>query len=269
VPDSDNVDELERMAAALPGMWRARVRSCGGVVHDVDGLAVCLTGVPDEPFNPTLVVRTPDDVDGALVAAAEHCTGIGLTLGVDLEPSVHRDVRDAAQRGGFSLVESRPGMALDISDLRGAPDPPGIDVRRVQDVSTLAKVHAADSATFGVDVQLIKAFLPAAVLEDPQQRVVAAFDGEEVVGAGESMLADGVLGVFGIATIPTHRRRGIAAAVTSRLIEERADDADLAVLQASELGLRVYERLGFHAMSTWEVWSAPSSAPVTNEELGR
>jgi ribosomal protein S18 acetylase RimI-like enzyme len=248
------------MAAALPGVWRLRVESCGGVVHDVDGLVVCLTGVPAEPFNPTLVARTPDDVDGALVAAAEHCSGVGLALGIDLEPSVHRDVRDAAERGGCSLVESRPGMALRVTDLVPPPDPAGIHVREVTDHATLKKVAGSDAIAFGVDPALTEAFLPAAVLNDPQQRVFAAFDGDEVVGAGESLLADGVLGVFGISTRPSFRRRGIAAAVTSRVIEASSGDADLAVLQASDLGFGVYERLGFRSMSTWEVWSAPADA---------
>jgi ribosomal protein S18 acetylase RimI-like enzyme len=244
------------MAAALPSMWGARVAACGGVMHDVDGLAVCLTGVPSEPFNPTLVVRTPDDVDGALIAAAEHCNGVGLGLGIDLEPSIHRGIRDGAQRGGLSLVESRPGMALELSALRSAPVPRSVDVRRVEDEPTLRKVTDADAAAFGVDPALTKAFLPAAVLDDPTQRVFAAFVGDEVVGAGESFLVDGVLGVFGISTLPAFRRKGIAAAVTSRVIEDRAADADLAVLQASKLGLHVYEALGFRQMSTWEVWAA-------------
>ena len=243
------------MAAALPEFWSARTHSCRGVVLDVDGLVVCLTGVPAEPFNPTLVARTPEDVDGALVAAAEHCRGVGLAVGIDLEPSIHRDVRDGARRGGLSLVESRPGMALDVSGLRSAPDPGGIEVRRVVDEATLAKVTEADAIAFDVEPTLTKAFLPPAALDDPVQRVFAAFHGEEVVGAGESFLADGVLGVFGISTVPAFRRRGIAAAVTSRLIEDGAGEADLAVLQSSKLGLGVYERLGFRKMSTWEVWS--------------
>jgi ribosomal protein S18 acetylase RimI-like enzyme len=255
VSDFADVNELDRMAAVLPKVWRARVSSCGGVVHDVDGLVVCLTGVPAEPFNPTLVARTPADVDAALVAAAEHCGGVGLALGIDLEPSLHPDVRDGARRAGLSLVETRPGMALEPDRLRSTPDPPGIEIRRVDDPSMLAKVRAADAIAFGVDPRLMDAFLPPAVLDDPAERVFAAVHDGHIVGAGESVVFDRVLGVFGVSTVPSFRRRGIAAALTSRLVEDREGDADLAVLQSSELGLGVYERLGFGTMSTWEVWS--------------
>lgn len=252
-----SVDERERMAAALPVFWRHRVASCGGVVHEVDGLAVCLTGVPDDPFNPTLVEHPPSDPAAALVAAAEHYRHAGLSLGVDLEPSAHAEVRASAERSGFRMVESRPGMALTIAELRPAPVPADVEIRKVDAPELLAAAAEADAAAFGADVALTRAFLPDALVGDVSQRVFVAVVDDVVVGAGESVTADGVLGVFGIATIPSFRGRGIAAALTSRLIEDRADDADIAVLQSSRLGYGVYERLGFRAMSTWEVWVEP------------
>jgi ribosomal protein S18 acetylase RimI-like enzyme len=263
------VSDIERMAAVLPKAWSARARSCGGVVHDVDGLLVCLTGVPAEPFNPTLVVHTPDDVDAALAAAADHCADVGLALGIDLEPSLHGAIRDAARRAGFSLVETRPGMALHLGELRSPPDPPGIVIRRVRDASTLAKVGEADAAAFDVKPELMEAFLPAAVLDDPAERVFAALDGDDVVGAGESVMFDGVLGVFGISTVPPFRRKGIAAALTSRLIEDRSDEVDLVMLQSSQLGSGVYERLGFRTISTWEVWATSTAAASAGGILDR
>jgi ribosomal protein S18 acetylase RimI-like enzyme len=251
------VDELERMAAALPLFWRSRVSACDGIVHEVDGLAVCLTGVADEPFNPTLVERTPSDPAAALAAAAERYRPTGLSLGIDLEPTVHKDVRTAAERSGMRMIESRPGMALRIADLRSSPAPADVEIRWVEDVRLLAQVADADAAAFDADAGLTRAFLPDAVLDDSAQRVFAALIDGHVVGTGESALADGVLGVFGIATVPAFRRRGIAGALTSALIADRAEDADLAVLQSSRLGLGVYERLGFRRMSTWEVWVQP------------
>jgi ribosomal protein S18 acetylase RimI-like enzyme len=149
-------------------------------------------------------------------------------------------------------------MALPVERLRSAAPPAGVEIRRVDDGATLARVAEADAAAFDVDAVLTRAFLPDQVLQDPTQHVFAAFADDDVVGAGEGGLADGVLGVFGIATVPAFRRRGVAAALTSRLIEDLASGADLAVLQSSRLGFGVYERLGFREMSTWEVWAQPS-----------
>jgi len=61
--------ELARIASFMPAAWRRRVAACGGVVHEAGGLAVCLTGVPLAPFNPTLIERLPTDPDAAIEQA--------------------------------------------------------------------------------------------------------------------------------------------------------------------------------------------------------
>jgi predicted GNAT family acetyltransferase len=91
-------------------------------------------------------------------------------------------------------------------------------------------------------------------LDDPAQRVYAARVDGTLVAAGETTSLDGIIGVFGIATVPEYRCRGIGAALTSYVVRDRADDAELAFLDASDLGFGVYRSLGFEQTSTWEVW---------------
>jgi ribosomal protein S18 acetylase RimI-like enzyme len=246
--------EQERIAAFVPAAWACRVAACGGEVHEVEGLAVCLTGVPLAPFNPTLVVRLPADPDAAIAEAATRYEGTGLSIGIDLEATMHGPVRQAAARAGLTMVESRPGMTLRPRDVVRIDPPDGVELFRVEDPALLDELVEVDAAAFGGEPAMTRRFLPDAVLEDPAQRVYAARIGGRLVGAGESTTVDHVIGVFGIATLPAFRRRGIGAALSSYLLEDRAGDADLAFLDASELGLGVYRRLGFEITSTWEVW---------------
>jgi ribosomal protein S18 acetylase RimI-like enzyme len=246
--------ELARVAAFMPAAWRRRVAACGGVVHEADGLAVCLTGVPLAPFNPTLIERPPRDPEAAIERAEQHYVGTGLSLGIDLEPSLHGPVREAAKRAGLTMVESRPGMTVALADVIPALPPDGVEVFRVEDPAQLDEVVEVDAAAFGGDAGTTRLFLPDAVLEDPAQRVYAARVDGRIVSVGESTTLDGVVGVFGVATVPAYRRRGIGAAVTTRLLADRTGEADLAVLDASDLGFGVYARLGFATASTWEVW---------------
>lgn len=246
--------ELARIASFMPAAWRRRVAACGGVVHEADGLAVCLTGVPLAPFNPTLIEGLPTDPDAAVGQAERYYDGTGLSLGIDLEPSLHGPVREAAQRAGLTMVESRPGMTLPLADVAPVSPPDEVEVFRVEDPALLDEVVEVDAAAFGGDAATTRLFLPDAVLEDPSQRVYAARADGRLVSVGESTTIDGVIGVFGIATVPAYRRRGIGAAVTALLLADRTGEADLAVLDASDLGFGVYERLGFRTMSTWEVW---------------
>jgi GNAT superfamily N-acetyltransferase len=246
--------ERVRMAAFMPAAWRHRVAACGGRVHDADGLTVCLTGVPLAPFNPTLIERLPDDPDAAIERAEAHYDGTGLTLGIDLEPSLHGPVREAARRRGLTMVESRPGMTVALADVVPVAPPDGVELFRVESPALLDQVVVVDESAFGVDAATTRRFLPDAVLEDPTQRVYAARVDGRLVSVGESTTLDGVVGVFGVATDPGYRRRGIGAALTAFLLADRAGEADLAVLDASDLGEGVYARLGFAAMSIWEVW---------------
>src|SRR5215212_8778576 len=87
--------QFERVATFIPDAWRRRVASCGGSAHDVDGLVVCLTGVPLAPFNPTLVAAVPADPDDAVAKADRVYDGTGLAIGIDMEASLHRLVRTA------------------------------------------------------------------------------------------------------------------------------------------------------------------------------
>jgi ribosomal protein S18 acetylase RimI-like enzyme len=243
------------MAAFMPAAWRRRVAACGGQVHDADGIAVCLTGVPLAPFNPTLIERLPDDPDAAVEQAEALYDGTGLSMGIDLEPSLHGPVREAARRGGLTMVESRPGMTIALADLIPAPPPDGVELLRVERPALLDQVVEVDESAFGVGAAVTRLFLPDAVLEDTAQRVYAARVDGRLVSVGESTTLDGVIGVFGVATDPGYRRRGIGGALTAFLLADRAGEADLAVLDASDLGEGVYARLGFRSMSTWEVWA--------------
>lgn len=246
--------ELARIASFMPAAWRRRVAACGGVVHEVDGLAVCLTGVPLAPFNPTLIEDLPRDPDAAIEEAERHYEDTGLSLGIDLESSLHGAVREAAQRAGLTMVESRPGMTVALADVVPVSPPVGVEVFRVEDPALLDEVVDVDAAAFSGDAATTRLFLPDTVLEDPAQRVYAARVDGRLVSVGESTTLDGVIGVFGIATVPAYRRRGLGAAVTTLLLADRRGEADVAVLDASDLGFGVYGRLGFRTTSTWEVW---------------
>ena len=245
--------EAERVAAALCSMWRGRTAALRGTVHDDDGVLSCLTGLDAAPFNPSVIERPPADPASSLADAERHYRAVELPYGIDLDPDLFPDVRDAAAAGGLRVVVARPGMVADPHTVRAPIVSEGLTIERADE--RLDEVASVATEGFGGEFAINRGFVAEGVWRDPRARVyLASLDGTAVATA-ETSLQEGVLGVFGVATIPGARRRGVGAAITAHAIRDRVDDADLAFLQSSEMGRGVYERLGFRAVSAWEVWS--------------
>ena len=59
-------------------------------------------------------------------------------------------------------------------------------------------------------------------------------------------MAGGLAGIYAVATLPEARRRGVGTAMTLHAMAEgRRRGASMAVLQATDFGRPVYERIGF------------------------
>jgi len=245
--------EAERVAAALCSMWRGRTAALGGTVYDDDGVLSCLTGLASAAFNPSVIERRPEEPASALAAAERHYRAVGLPFGIDFDPHLFPEVRDAAAAAGLRVVVARPGMVADPNKVEPPVMPDGLVIERAD--ARLDDVASVATEGFGGEYAINRAFVADAVWRDQPARVyVATLDGRRVATA-ETSLQDGVLGVFGVATVPSARRRGVGAAITAHVVRDRADEADLAFLQSSEMGRAVYANLGFREISTWEVWS--------------
>jgi GNAT superfamily N-acetyltransferase len=79
-----------------------------------------------------------------------------------------------------------------------------------------------------------------------------AFDGDDLVAVGSHLPLGEVTEVVGVGTLPTHRRRGLGAAVTAALVADaRAAGVGLVFLSAgSDAIAAVYARLGFRRIAT-------------------
>ena len=82
-------------------------------------------------------------------------------------------------------------------------------------------------------------------------RYVAWVDGRPA-GAASSALEGGVLGIFGTATVPAYRRRGVQAAVVATALRGAHGRADLAIAttEPGSTSQRTFERFGFQVLYT-------------------
>jgi ribosomal protein S18 acetylase RimI-like enzyme len=168
-----------------------------------------------------------------------------------------------------ATIATIPAMALPLAgDPRppaaGGPSREGRRSRAELEVVTtpegLAAAESLAAAGFGAPAELaisigsLFAGLHPAVAGQVLA-VVASLDGAPA-STGLACLAGDVAGIYNVATLPAARGLGLGAAVMTALIEAvRAREARLVVLESTEDGRPLYERLGFRIAGDLQVVS--------------
>ena len=183
-------------------------------------------------------------------------------------PAMQETLDDHLKAQGFVHVGGPPGMALDLAQLNeDIPRPDHLVIRHVE--SEAALKHWVDTlvAGFGLpDVWRTTIFDTVAangLAANLDLRHYVAYVDDVPAAASSLMLAEGVAGIYAVATHPEYRRRGLGALVTlAPLLEAREQGYHVAILQSSEMGHPVYLRLGFKDIFRYRIyqWPAPQEA---------
>ena len=117
-------------------------------------------------------------------------------------------------------------------------------------------IHVA-SIGFGVPVEVEDVwfdFFNEAACTRPFQTYLALLNGEPV-GTSQLFTSAGVAGIYNVTCIPEARGQGIGAAITlAPLLEARKMGYRVGILQASSMGHKVYQRLGFQEYGKLSVY---------------
>jgi GNAT superfamily N-acetyltransferase len=232
---------LVQLAHADAWQEQGRLRLAdGGDRADLPGARLMSSGLPYPQWN-TADVLEADVVD--VEALVDWYAVRGIPWGVrvaDGSPWPHgrriaRQRLMGQTRGGFRPAPSSAGG--------------GAVVRRAGPAD-LDAVVAVDVAAFDGDPGPARRWL-APMLADDAVAVVLAEDDGGPVGTAYAVRSDDLAGpavlLGGVAVVPRARRRGLASAMSSRLLREAYDDgARLGHLQPdSDAAAAVYARLGF------------------------
>ena len=261
-------DTPERVAAGLAHAWEINARAVGGTVQRIDGLVLALTEIADPQLNVALVERAPEDPPAALGAAKRTFEDRGFRIGLDLPRGRHPDVERAAAELGMVVGVSRPGMAARLSSIARPSPPPGVQISTLSADDDLRELWTMQATVFGMRPDVVRAYLGPSMLRAPGIACFLARADGRAVSSSLGIAIDGSVGVFGVATLPDARGRGIGTAITATAVDWARDRADLAWLQASEEGQPVYERMGFRVVADWDVWLLPPGASASGMAEG-
>lgn len=157
---------------------------------------------------------------------------------------------DLAEAAGFSMSPVTPTMVVDIHQLTIPEMPLGYEFRRIAAHESGEGWNIAVGSAFNIPDELCEIMGPGRVTrsDDPRESIhyyEIVWNGTTV--AGSMMILDGeVAGIYCVGTTEVHRGRGLGAIVTGLpLLDAQKIGYRFGVLQASRMGLPVYERLGF------------------------
>jgi len=249
---------VERGSASLVEAFRRVARrSERGAIEERDGVICVATGMAVPAFNPTFVVRPPRDPGGALQRVSEFYTRCGLGGEVVAWGDAAKAIDDVAEGAGFVAGHRIPCLLLEplVSTVPMVPD---LQVRRVDDAATLLRFNDVCAEVFGLERQVIAVLDQPWLLELPGSALHLGFVDGAPVATAWSYAIDGVVLLFNIATLDSHRRRGIGEAMTWHALREGVEQGcDLAFLQSSAAGRPLYERMGFGHVVDMRTWSLP------------
>lgn len=228
-------------------------------VRELPGVSVASLGVAFQMFNAAFLnepVSSASQLEQRLELAR-------LCLALDgegwafwccedwLAKPIKRSLEKTCSRFGLRLSSELPGMVANE-----LPPPrrklPELEFRRADGPSTLSDFRSVGQVCFRVPPAWFgEVFHDRSGSDYPDfTGWVGYFEGLPVATAA-SVLSDGVIGLYNIATVPSHRFRGVGEAITRHAALAARQSAGRLpfVLQSTSAGRRLYDRLGFQEVT--------------------
>ncbi|QBD76571.1 GNAT family N-acetyltransferase [Ktedonosporobacter rubrisoli] len=162
------------------------------------------------------------------------------------------DLEQRLQRYGLREDERAPAMRVDLAQSREQVVvlPEGFSIQTVQDATMMQSWLQTFVAGFGFPEPAAKIFLALGerygFVPSEDVRYYLGLQNGEPVSTSLLFYAGGMAGVYGVATVPQKRRQGLGAALTLHAMKAAREEGFVyATLQATEMGVSVYRRLGW------------------------
>jgi GNAT superfamily N-acetyltransferase len=232
-----------------------------GVASLEAGGGRALFGVPGSPLNKMLGLGvrasvTDADLDAIEAFYASH----GSPAQIELCPLAAPDVASRLSSRGFILQGFENQLARPMDDAGAEPVvTPGLrvalaasddDALWVDIVSEAFATAEASGPPTPESIEVLKTVMRQ--FSHPAIVRYLVWDDRTPAGGGAMYVRDGVVGIFGTATLPRFRRRGVQTALIARMLADAWGRADLAIAttEPGSTSQRTFERLGFRLIYT-------------------
>jgi GNAT superfamily N-acetyltransferase len=212
--------------------------------HDDAGW-VWLTGEPSADLNLAGVLAGPN-AERALLDVIAAVSDANVPAMMLLEDA--RALGGVLDAHGLSVATEMPILLwADRSPIVAEPD---ITVRAVRSPRDVEIANDLVGAAFSLDAAMTRSTYPADIgnPEIPMQLWLAERDGVPV-GSGTSILADGHVGIFSMATPKAYEGQGVGRSVLAAIHEYGLREGATAfILGATEAGYPLYLKVGYRVL---------------------
>jgi Acetyltransferase (GNAT) family len=228
-----------------------------GTVEEVDGWRIARLG-SDWPFYNVATPRAGAGAGLAALLATLPRFGYRVWLRDGME-----DVEEQLLRGGFTTELVLPAYIRELSVAAPAgygetsPVPGGYEVSRAESREDIEESIWGDRLSAWLDIADIKGAFPDPwrMAQEGARRLYQARHEGRLVGTGQSLMRDGVAGVYTMWTAEPHRALGLAAAILRRICDDlAAAGASHVTLQSVWPGGGLYARAGFEPCYEYRVY---------------
>ena len=216
------------------------------------------TGMPFGLFNGTVVTGPADPA--TLTAHLEWLTQRGVPYRCWIDEGRGPGLDGAVRRHGLDR-DPQPYPAMLMAPLEPAPlAAAGVEVRRCTDAAGY-DAHIASHVANGVPAELAPALIPSSMARDPEVALFTGWVDGELVGQSIAIRTGAAVGVYAVGVVAAARRRGAGTALTWAAVDAgREWGCRAATLQASDMGLPIYERMGFGMVVPYAQYRQPPTS---------
>lgn len=212
-----------------------------------------ITGEPHPFGNFAIFARDADSAD--IAREGKPLVDCGLPAGIAFLNGGTPEQLDAVGGLGFVHGESMPVMSVTPGSLAETTLPDGYTFRQTGADEADAWARAVSDG-YGLPLAVGSLFgADRAESRAPgKARFFAAEHKGQLVATSLLYLHDGLAGIYGVATLPEHRGKGLGAHLTAEPLRIAwRDSYTTGLLQASEMGAPVYTRIGFRTHGHMEL----------------
>lgn len=254
-----NRDTLAQAATANLTMHFTYVqgRTAGMQVINTDDLVLTDCGLPCDTFNAVCSAQLSANVDARIRDAVGYFKLVNRPFSWWLSPGDQPlDLGARLLDAGLQVAETELAMVADLSQLSTSALPTnGLDIQRVTNVNQLRDFATVVAANWSPPDDLVLRFYeraaPVLLTTNSPLRQYIGYIAGVPAAASELVFGGGVAGLYSVCTLAAYRGRGFGSDMTLHpLLDAREHGHTTAILQASEQGSRIYQRLGFETFGT-------------------